>query len=125
MSSRSCAAISKWHRQAGTVPFPDEVTAPSPTAPTDDQAPQRSNLTSMRIIRWTTTLELQTLPGSVLREWRLIKDFVLVETNKHLDEKLTLSEFYKWLGCMSTWHVMLCWFLSHQSLVVKEGREHV
>jgi hypothetical protein len=40
------------------------------------------------------------LPGSVLREWRLIKDFVLVETNKHLDEKLTLSEFYKWLGCM-------------------------
>jgi hypothetical protein len=79
----------------------------------------------MRIIRWTTTLELQTLPGSVLREWRLIKDFVLVETNKHLDEKLTLSEFYKWLGCMSTWHVMLCWFLSHQSLVVKEGREHV
>jgi hypothetical protein len=30
---------------------------------------------------------------------KFIKDIVLKETNKHLEETLTLSEFYKWLGC--------------------------
>ncbi len=28
-----------------------------------------------------------------------IKDVFLKETNKHLEEMMTLSESYKWLGC--------------------------
>jgi hypothetical protein len=53
---------------------------------------------------WNTVKEMDLL--SVFRMCmpeQYIKDVVLKETNKHLKDMLTLSEFYKWLGCRLWW----------------------
>ena len=49
---------------------------------------------------WNIVKEMDLLSVfSMCMPEQCIKDDILKVTNKHLDEKLTLSEFYKWLGC--------------------------
>ena len=50
---------------------------------------------------WSSTvkeMDLLSMPRMCMSK-QFNKGIVLMETNKHLDKKLTLSEFYKWLGC--------------------------
>ena len=88
---------------------PENITPPTPATgrwelPRTCPRKGDQNITNLegrwKAKSWNTVKEMALL--SVFRMCmpeQYIKDVVLKETNKHLEETLTLSEFYKWLGC--------------------------